>query len=55
MTGRAVRWPSVNEMVVDLDVAPRNTETPSDRLNDLDVGDLAGCHMERQKSRTVGL
>jgi hypothetical protein len=48
MTRSAVRWRCVNEMVGDLYVAPRNAETPSDRLNDLDVGDFAGVHVKRQ-------
>ncbi len=42
-------------MVCDLDVSPGNAETPSDRLDDLDVGDLAVCHVERYKFRAVGL
>lgn len=42
-------------MVADLDVAPRNAETPSDRLDGLDVGDLAVRHVERRESRAVGL
>ena len=42
-------------MIADLDVAPRNAETPSDRLDRLDVGNLAVHHVERRKSRAVGL
>jgi len=51
----AVVWCCVDEIVTDLVVSPRNAETPGDGLDDLDVGDLAVCHLERRKSRAVGL
>jgi hypothetical protein len=51
----AVDWCCVMEMVGDLDVGPRNAHTPSDRFVNLDVGDLTVCHVERRKSRAVGL
>lgn len=36
----------VDKMVADLNIGPGNAKTPSDGLDDLDVGDLAVGHVE---------
>ena len=45
----------VDKMVTDLNVGPGNAKTPSDGLDDLDVGDLAIGQVEHCNSRSVSL